>query len=92
MKGFVEDEVMKILEGYIRIGLGEEQEALYLMNRLLKSNESSYEAYLIKAQALMALNMKEASDSLNSAEEYSVGTEDEEYVRQTVNRLREGLK
>jgi len=92
MKGYAEDEVMTILEGYIRIGLGEEQEALYLMNRLLNLNESSYEAYLIKAQALMALNMKEASDSLNSAEEYSVGTEDEEYVRQTVNRLREGLK
>ena len=81
------DEDVIILESYTRIGLGEEQVALYLMNNLLKENDTNYEAYLIRAKALRALGKDGVKESLDRAVRYSAGTEDGEYIQETVKYL-----
>ena len=79
----VDDDIL-ILEGYTRLGIGEEQVALYLMNKLLKHNEKNYEAYLIKARAIAALHMEGAEESLDRALMHNKGTDDEAYIREVV--------
>ena len=81
------DEEMMILEGYTRMGIEEHEEALYLMNRLLRNNDKNYEAYLIKARALLALGRSGIREALDNAVRYCAGTEDEEYVRQTAEMI-----
>ena len=87
IKEFDLDEDFLILEGYTRIGLSEEQVALYLMNMLLNKNNSNYEAQLIKARALITLGKEEARSALDLALKYSTGTEDEEYIKNSVETL-----
>ena len=84
MKEFVFDNDMLILEGYTRMGLREEQVALYLMNKLLESSPDNYEAYLIKGRALYSNSPEKAQDAFDNAVRYSKGTEDERYISETV--------
>ena len=81
------DEDMMILEGYTRLGIGEGQEALYLMNGLLKMNDQNYEAYLIKARALISLGFGNNKEALDNAVRLSKGTADEEYISQIAEML-----
>ena len=87
LKGLAFDEDMLILEGYTRLGLGEEQVTLYLMNSVIANNDSNYEAHLIKARAMKSLGDNGAARELNLALDLSMGTEDEEYIRQAVSML-----
>ena len=84
------DEEIMILEGYTRLGLGEEQTAVYIMNKLLNMSPENYEAYLIKARALSGLDMESAAEAIDNAVRYSKGTEDEEYIKESINTW--GLK
>ncbi|MCR5300873.1 MAG: hypothetical protein K6E49_00370 [Lachnospiraceae bacterium] len=87
IKKYVIDEVIMILEGYTRLGLGEDQTAVYIMNKLLDMNPKNYEAYLIKARALSGLDMEGASEAIDNAVSFSKGTEDEEYIKESINAL-----
>ncbi len=92
MKGFeIEDDIL-ILEGYTRLGLREEQVAMYLMGLLLERDSKNYEAYLIMARSMFALKNKKAEEMLNNAIKYSIGTEDEDYIKGAVELLRIGNK
>ena len=82
------DDDMMILEGYTRLGLKEEQEALYLMNRITESSPQNYEAWLIKGRALMIISPEKANESFDNALRYSKGTEDEDYISETVRLIR----
>lgn len=82
------DDDMMILEGYTRLGLNEEQIALYLMNRLLKDSPDNYEALLIKGRALLVISPEKAGAVFDDAIRCSKGTYDEEYVTETVRMLR----
>ena len=84
MKGFGFDNDMLILEGYTRMGLKEEQVALYLMNKLLENSPDNYEAYLIKGRALCCISPEKAQDAFDNAVRYSKGTDDEGYILETV--------
>ena len=84
ISGLEIDDDMRILEGYTRLGLGEDQVALYIMNMLLANAPSNYEAHLINARALINLNKPGAEDELELAIKYSERTDDEEYIRETV--------
>ena len=88
MNRYPMDTDMMILEGYTRLGLNEEQVALYLMNSLLETDSSNYEAYLIKARALAVLSPDEMNETLDNALKYSRGTDDEEYIADAVKVLR----
>ena len=81
------DEEMLILEGYTRMGLGEEQVTLYLMNSIIANNDLNYEVHLLKARAMKALGDNGAARELSLALDLSRGTEDEEYIRQVVTML-----
>ena len=70
------------------MGIREEQVALYLVNELIRNDQENYEAYLIKARALIALDRNGVDDALNNAVRYSEDTGDEEYIREAVNLLR----
>lgn len=89
IKKYPADGDILILEGYTRLGIGEEQVALYLMNKLLKYDEKNYEAYLIKARALAGLDMEGVEETLDSAVRYSKGTADEDYIREAVDMIKE---
>ena len=82
------DDVMMILEGYTRLGLGEAEVAIYLMDKLLINNEQNYEAYLIKARAMLALGMDGFGALLDAAVRLSTGTEDEEYICTAIKMLK----
>lgn len=84
MSNYAIDEDLLILEGYTRMGIREEQAALYLMNELLSLNDTNYEAYLIKACAIASLGMKGKREAIDNALKYSIGTPDEEYIHRVV--------
>ena len=88
ISGYRIDDVILILEGYIRLGLFEEQAALYVMNGLLAKDDTNYEAYLIKARALLALGRAGADDALDLSVRYSTGTDDEDYISTAVKTLK----
>lgn len=88
LKGYDIDKDFMILEGYTRLGIGEEQVAIYLMNEILRKYTDDYEAYLIKARALIAINKPGAKEALENALMYSTGTDDEQYVAEAVRMLR----
>ncbi len=91
IKGFEISEDMLILEGYTRLGLDKERKvALYLMRQLLGKNSSNYEAYLIMGRTLTELGMDGADEAFDKAVECSIGSCDEEYVREAVSTLRGG--
>ena len=90
IRGYEPDEQMIILEGYTRLGIGEEEAALYLMNGLLEKDEKNYEAHLIKARSLMALSRPGAGEELDLAARHSKGTDDEQYVADAVRMLKTG--
>lgn len=92
IKGYTVDSDIMILEGYTRLGVGEEQAAVYLMNEILCKDTENYEAYLIKARALIAIGSSGAGESLDLAIKYSIGTDDEGYISEAVNILREKEK
>ena len=77
-----------ILEGYTRLGLGEPEVALYLMNKYLINYEQDYEAYLIKARAMISLGLDGVGIVLDTAVRLSAGTEDEKYVSEAVQLLK----
>ncbi len=81
------DTDMTILEGYTRLGIGEDQVAIYLMNKLLMNDGENYEAYLIKTRALLAIGSDGAREASERAVMYSSGTADEEYIRDAVRML-----
>lgn len=87
IRDYVMDEDMLILEGYIRLGIREAQVALYLMNELLRMNDSNYEAYLIKANALAFFGMEGKREAIDNALKYSTGTPDEEFIREATESL-----
>ncbi len=87
IKNYKIDTDLLIMEAYTRLGICEEQVALYLMNSLLASDESNYEAYLIKARALLTLGNEGAREALDNAIKYSIGTEDELYIKESVSAL-----
>lgn len=87
IRDYMMDEDMLVLEGYIRLGIREEQVALYLMNKLLCANDTNYEAYLIKALALASLGEEGKIKAIDQALKYSAGTPDEEYIREAVNNI-----
>ncbi len=82
------DDDVQILEGYTRLGIWEEQAALYLMNKLLRENDTNYEAYLIKARALEALGGEGKKEAIDQALKHSAGTPDEEYIQEAVKNIR----
>ena len=88
LKGYQINSDIVILESYTRLGLGEEQVALYLVNGLLDSDTGNYEAYLIKARALIALNLPGATKALDNAVLHSKGTPDEQYIAEASQVLR----
>ncbi len=87
-KGFKIDGDMMVLEAYTRLGLNEEQVALYIMNDLTVADPENYEAYLIKARALIALGKAGVEEALDNAAKYSKGTDDEAYIADAVGMLR----
>ena len=89
IKGYKSDKDMMILEGYTRLGLNEDQVAIYLMNRLTATDPENYEAYLIKARAMIALGEAGAEEILDLSVKYSKGTVDEEYIIGAVSALRQ---
>lgn len=91
LKGYRITGDITILESYTRLGLGEEQVALYLVNGLLDADTGNYEAYLIKARALIASGLPEAEEALDLAIKYSTGTEDEGYITEAAQMLREAM-
>ena len=80
-----------ILDGYTRIGIGEEPIAEYLMDNLLNEDEKNYEAHLIKARALAAQNKPEVADELDLAGRYSAGTNDEDYIESCIQTIKKGI-
>ena len=88
ISGYTVDDTVLLLEGYTRLAIAEDQVVIYLMNDLLGRCESNYEAYLLKARAMLALGHPGADEALDLAIRYSRGTDDEEYVSDAVGTLR----